>query len=75
MFEVLVWLNAAVLRTLVVQSSCWIKERNVSISASAEINLFQLKFVRSVQVLLRIPQHPTIQGLTCRGVKSRGAKG
>lgn len=67
MFEVLVGLDAAILRPLVVQSTRGIKEGNISIPASAEVNLLQLQSVGCVQVLLRVPQHSAIQSLTCGG--------
>lgn len=67
MLEVLVRLDAAILRPLVIQCPCWVKEGNVSVSAGAEVNFLQLQFVCSIQVLLRVPQHPAIQSLTCRG--------
>lgn len=60
MFEVLVGLDAAVLRPLVVQRPRGVKEGNVSVPAGAEVNLLQLQFVGCVQVLLRVPQHPAI---------------
>lgn len=60
MLEMLVGLDAAVLRPLVVQRSCGVKEGNVSVSAGAKVNLLQLQFVGCVQVLLRVPQHPAI---------------
>lgn len=67
MLKVFVGLDAAILWALVVQRPCGVKEGNVSISAGAEVNLLQLQLVGCVQVLLRVPQHPTIQRLTCRG--------
>lgn len=67
MFEVLVGLDAAVLRPLVVQRPCGVKEGNVSVPAGAEVNLLQLQLVGCIQVLLRVPQHPAVQSLTCRG--------
>lgn len=60
MLEMLVGLDAAVLRPLVVQCPCGVKEGNVSVSAGAKVNLLQLQFVGCVQVLLRVPQHPAI---------------
>lgn len=59
-FEVLVGLDTAILRPLVVQRSCGVKEGNVSVPAGAEVNLLQLQFVGCVQVLLRVPQNPAI---------------
>lgn len=59
-FEVLVGLDTAILRPLVVQCSCGVKEGNVSVPAGAEVNLLQLQFVGCVQVLLRVPQNPAI---------------
>lgn len=67
MFEVFVGLNAAVLRPLVVQSPRGVEEGNISVPASAQVNLLQLQFVGCVQVLLRVPQNPAVQSLTCRG--------
>lgn len=67
MFEVLVGLDAAVLRPLVVQRPCGVEEGNVSVFAGAEVNLLQLQFVCCVQVLLRVPQNPAVQSLTCKG--------
>lgn len=63
MFEVLVGLDAAVLWPLVVQRPRGVKEGNVTVPAGAEVNLLQLQSVRSVQVLLRVPQHPPVQSL------------
>lgn len=67
MFEVLVGLDAAVLRPLVVQRPCGVEEGNVSIPAGAQVHLLQLQFVCCVQVLLWIPQHPAVQSLSCGG--------
>lgn len=67
MFEVFVGLDAAVLRPLVVQGPRGVEEWNVAVPAGAEINLLQLQLVGRVQVLLRVPQHSAIQGLTCGG--------
>lgn len=67
MFEVLVGLDAAVLRALVVQRPRGVKEGNVSVSARAEVDLLQLQFVGRVQVLVRVPQDSAVQSLTCRG--------
>lgn len=58
MFEVLVGLDAAVLRPLIVQRPCGVEEGNVAVPAGAEVNLLQLQLVGCVQVLLRVPQHP-----------------
>lgn len=66
MFQVFVGLDAAILWPLVVQRPRGVKEGNVSIPAGAEVNLLQLQLVCCVQVLLRVPQHPSIQSLTCR---------
>lgn len=55
MLQVLVGLDAAVLRPLVVQRAGGVKEGNVAISAGAEINLLQLQSVACIQVLLRVP--------------------
>lgn len=63
MLQVLVGLYAAVLRPLVVQCPCGVKEGDVSVSARAEVNLLQLQSVACVQVLLGVPQNPSIQRL------------
>lgn len=60
MFQVFVGLDTAILRPLVVQCSCGVKEGNVSIPSGAEVNLLQLQFVGCIQILLRVPQHPAI---------------
>lgn len=67
MFEVLVGLDAAVLRTLVVQGPCGVKEGHVAVPARAEVDFLQLQLVGGVQVLLRVPQYSAIQRLTCGG--------
>lgn len=67
MFEVFVGLDAAVLRPLVVQRPRGVEEGNVSVPAGAQVHLLQLQLVGCVQVLLRVPQHPAVQSLTCRG--------
>lgn len=67
MLQVLVGLDATVLWTLVVQCPGGVKEGNVTISAGAEVNLLQLQSIACIQVLLRVPQNPAIQSLTCRG--------
>lgn len=64
MFEMLVGLDAAVLWPLIVQRPCGVEEGNIAVPASTEVNLLQLQFVRRIQVLLWIPQHSAIQGLT-----------
>lgn len=66
-FEVLVGLDAAVLRPLVVQGPRGVEEGHVAVPARAEVDLLQLQLVGRVQVLLGVPQHPAIQGLTCGG--------
>lgn len=67
MFQVFVGLDAAVLRTLVVQGPRGVEERHVAVPAGAQVHLLQLQPVGRVQVLLRVPEHPAVQGLTCRG--------
>lgn len=67
MLQVFVGLDAAVLGPLIVQRPGGVKERNIAISASAEVNLLQLQSVACIEVLLRVPQNPAIQSLTCRG--------
>ena len=67
MFEVFVGLDAAVLRPLVVQRPRRVEEGNVPVPAGAQVHLLQLQPVGRVQVLLRVPQHSAVQGLTCRG--------
>lgn len=66
-FEVFVGLDAAVLRALVVQSPCGVEERHVSIPSRTQVHLLQLQLVGCIQVLLRVPQHPAVQRLACRG--------
>lgn len=66
MLQVLVGLDAAVLSSLVVQGPRGVEEGDVTVTASAEVNLLQLQLVRRVQVLLGVPQHPAVHGLTCR---------
>lgn len=73
MFEMLVGLDAAVLRALVVQSPSGVKERNVAVPAGAQVHLLQLQLVGCVQVLLRVPQHSAVQSLACRG-QQKGKK-
>lgn len=67
MLEVLVGLDAAVLRPLVVQRPRGIKERDVAVPAGAQVHLLQLQLVGRVQVLLWVPQHSAVQSLACRG--------
>lgn len=66
-FEVLVGLDAAVLRPLVVQGPGGVEEGHVAVPARAEVDLLQLQLVGSVQVLLWVPQHSAVQRLTCGG--------
>jgi len=65
--EVLVGLDAAVLRPLVVQRARGVEEGHVPVPARAQVHLLQLQPVGCVQVLLGAPQHPAIQRLACRG--------
>jgi hypothetical protein len=61
--QVSVWLNASILWPFVVDCPRRIKERHVAILASTEINLFQLEFVSSIQVLFWIPKDSAIKDL------------
>lgn len=65
-FEMLVRLDTAILRPLIVQSTSWVEEGNIAITSCTQINLLQLQLVGRVQILLRIPQHPAVQSLACR---------
>lgn len=65
-FEVLVRLDTAILRPLVVQSASWVEEGNIAITSCTQINLLQLQLVSRVQILIRIPQHPAVQSLAYR---------
>lgn len=48
MFQVFVGLNTAILRPLIVDSSCWVKEGHVAILAGAQVDFLQLQFVSSI---------------------------
>lgn len=63
MFEVLVRLDTAILRPLVVQRARWVEEGYIAITSCTQINLLQLQLVGRVQILFRIPQHPAVQSL------------
>lgn len=72
MFQVLVGLDAAVLRPLVVDGARGVEEGHVAIPACAQVNLLQLQLVRGVQVLFGVPEHAPVQDLPCGGRDKEG---
>lgn len=70
-FQVLVGLNAAILRPLVVDGSRWVKKRHVAILACAQVDLLQLQLVSGVQVLFGVPEHAAIQDLPWGGWENK----
>lgn len=72
MFQVLVGLDAAVLRPLVVDGARGVEEGHVAIPARAQVNLLQLQLVRGVEVLFRVPEHAPIQDLPWGGQDKEG---
>ena len=64
MFEFAVFLHTSKLRTLLVDFTTGIVVRDEAVGSCAQVHLVNLQLVRSIQILVWVPQHATKDGLT-----------
>lgn len=69
MLQVLVWLNASVLGSFVVDCPRGVKERHIAVLASAEIDFLQLQLVSRVEALFWVPKDSAVEDLPCKDPK------
>lgn len=70
MLQVFIWLDAPVLRPLVVDRPRRVEERHVAILAGTKIDFLQLQFVSRMKVLFWIPKDSAVKDLTWKDGKA-----